>query len=144
MNSPQFMIAGDVEIPKKVTRINLLTPLSRYDFVTIVIDEDEETLLVSRVAPEELAIFEGAPLFQADSGEDENSVILRQVSLAYWPFDEDEQEDDEDDEDEASEEVSELAEDDEVEADDAESKERGFTVVSPRWWTEFTRKHRRG
>lgn len=139
MNSPHFVIAGDVDIPEGVTRINLITGLSRYDFATIGLDEDDDkTLFVRRVDPEELAAFKGV-LFQADSGDEENMVVLRQVSLLYWPFD-----DDEEDEDESGDEESESAEVSKAKSRSEDPTERGFTVVSPKWWEEFTRKHRRG
>jgi hypothetical protein len=130
MDSPYFMIAGDLDIPAEITRLNLITGLSRYDFATIAIDEeDEQTLLLRRVELEELATFEGV-LFQADSGDEANTVILRQVSMVYWPFEDDEEGDDVE------------SGDDEEEA--AKSTERSFTVVNSEWWDEFTRKHRRG
>ena len=137
MKSPHFVIAGDVDIPEGVTRINLITGLRRHDFATIGLDEDDnETLFIRRVDSEELATFEGV-LFQADSGDEENMVVLRQVSLLYWPFDDE-------DEDEAGDEESDSAEASKAKSQNEDPTERGFTVVSPQWWEEFTRKHRRG
>lgn len=134
MDSPPFMIAGDVDIPPEVTQIKLITPLSRYDFATIALnEEDKETLLVRRVDLAELATFDGI-LFQADSLEEEDSVVLREVSLAFWPYEEeeDEEEDEADDDDE----------DEETEEDEAVS-ERSFRVVTPDWWKDFVAEHRR-
>ena len=146
MKSPHFTIAGDVELPPEVKQILLVTPLSRYDFVTIGLsEEDEETLLVSRVEPEELATFDGL-LFQADSLDDENGVVLREVSLAFWPFEEDVDEDDEEeeDQDQDDDEAEASAEAEEDEGDEEEITDRGFRIVTPKWWREFTQKHRRG
>lgn len=131
MDSPPFMIAGDVDIPPEVTQIELITPLSRYDFATIALnEEDEETLLVRRVDLSELATFDGI-LFQADSLEEEDSVVLREVSLAFWPY--------EDEEDEEEEDLDEETEEDEDEA----VSERSSRVVTPDLWKGLIARHRR-
>lgn len=128
MDSPPFMIAGDVDIPPEVTQIELITPLSRYDFATIALnEEDEETLIVRRVDLAELATIDGI-LFQADSLEEENSIVLREVSLAFWPY--------EDEQDEESDEAT-------AEEGDEAVSERSFRVVTPDWWRDFVAKHRR-
>lgn len=135
MKSPHFTIAGDVELPAEVKQIHLVTPLSRYDFVTIALsEEDEDTLLVRRVDLDELATFDGL-LFQADSLDDEDGVVLREVSLAFWPFEE---------EDDGDQESDESAEADGEESDGEQATDRGFRVVTPEWWRDFTQKHRRG
>lgn len=127
MDSPPFMIAGDVHIPPEVTQIELITPLSRYDFATIALnEEDEETLLVRRVDLAELATFDGI-LFQVDSLEEEDSIVLREVSLAFWPYEGEEEDLDGETEEEEDEAVS----------------ERSFRVVTPDWWKDFIAKHRR-
>jgi hypothetical protein len=138
MRDPQFFIAGDVEIPDDVTEIMLVTPLSRYDFVTIEIGPDDK--LNVRVIPvEDLQEFDGV-LFQADTGFEENTVVLRQVDLNFWPFsetDEDETDEDEDgDEDGGN--------DDGDESDEGTTGLRPFKVVNAEWWEDYMRKHRRG
>jgi hypothetical protein len=126
MDSPSFIIAGDIEIPEGVTQVNLITPLSRYDFVTLDLSEDEDTLLVRRVSPDELATFTGV-LFQADSHEESGGIVLRQLSLLFWPFDDDEADETDDD-------------DDDGEPKPEEDGSRGFRVVSADWWNDYLRK----
>ena len=124
MDSATFIIAGDIEIPEGVVQVNLVTPLSRYDFVTLDLSEDEDVLIVRRVSPEELATFTGI-LFQADSHEDEDGIVLRQMSLSFWPFDHGATQPEGDDDDEPN---------------PAEDRSRGFKVVSQDWWNEYLRK----
>ena len=125
MDSPSFIIAGDIEIPEGVVRVNLVTPLSRYDFVTLELSEEDDVLIVRRVSPKELATFTGI-LFQADSHEEENGIVLRQMSLSFWPFDDDE--------------ATHPEGDDDDEPNPEEDRSRGFRVVSPDWWNEYLRK----
>lgn len=152
MRDPQFFIAGDVEIPDDVTEIMLVTPLSRYDFATIEIGPDDK--LNIRVIPvEDLQEFDGV-LFQADTGFEENTVVLRQVDLNFWPFsetDEDETDEDEgEDEDEDEDKDEDGDEDEDGGNDEGDQSEVGttglrpFKVVNAEWWEDYMRKHRRG
>lgn len=125
MDSPSFIIAGDIEIPEGVMQVHLITPLSRYDFVTLELSEDEDALLVRRVSPDELATFTGV-LFQADSHEESDAIVLRQLSLLFWPFDDDGAEEPDDDGDD--------------EPKPEEDGSRGFRVVSADWWNDYLRK----
>ena len=124
MDSATFIIAGDIEIPEGVVQVSLVTPLSRYDFVTLDLSEDEDVLIVRRVSPKELATFTGI-LFQADSHEDKDGIVLRQMSLSFWPFDD---------------EATQPEGDDDDEPKPKEDRSRGFRVVSPDWWNEYLRK----
>jgi hypothetical protein len=80
--------------------------MTAYGFVTAE-RIDEKTVLLSEVALANLQSFEGI-LFQVEyeeQGEDgEESIVLRQVQMFFWPWDDDE----------------EFAEEDEVDGEDTD------------------------
>ncbi len=65
--------------------------IARYSFVTAEkSSKDEKTVIVSPVHPKDLSEFEGL-LFQIDINEEEDVVILRQVQMFFWPWEDDEE-----------------------------------------------------
>ena len=51
---------------------------------------DDTTVIISPVDPKDLSEFEGL-LFQIDINEEEDVVILRQVQMFFWPWEDDEE-----------------------------------------------------
>jgi hypothetical protein len=51
---------------------------------------DDKTVIISPVDPKDLSEFEGL-LFQIDINEEEDVVILRQVQMFFWPWEDDEE-----------------------------------------------------
>ena len=123
MSQPPITIMGRLVIPTDTTRIDLVTPLSRYDFATVELG-DHDRLIIRRVPLEELPIFAGW-LFQADSHEEIEGVILREVELFLWPFSDNE-------DDEAYDYESNVGM-------VAASSPLGVTVVNTLRWREFYR-----
>ena len=65
---------------------------------------DDTTVIISPVDPKDLSEFEGL-LFQIDINEEEDVVILRQVQMFFWPWDDDEEFEEMDSPDDESENV---------------------------------------
>jgi hypothetical protein len=118
MESWPMMIAGDVDYSSEATQVKLVTELGRYDFATVEKAPDG-SVLIRKVPPKDLQDFEG-PLFQADSDDELQAIVLRQVQLFYWPFDDDESDESEEDH----------------EGPDA-TLVRKFMVEPNKWWMDF-------
>jgi hypothetical protein len=86
---PQFQIEGESEIFETAEDIDVNGELSRYSFVTAEKREDNVVVL-SPVELKDLPDFEGL-LFQLDVNEEEDAVILRQVQMFFWPWEDDEE-----------------------------------------------------
>lgn len=86
---PQFQIEGDAELFETADDIDVNGEISRYSFVTAEKSEGNVVVL-SPVDLKDLAGFEGL-LFQVDVDEAEDVVILRQVQMFFWPWDDDEE-----------------------------------------------------
>jgi hypothetical protein len=88
---PQFQIEGEAEIFEATDEIDIQGEIARYSFVTAEKSaSDEKTVIISPVDPKDLSEFEGL-LFQIDVNEEEDVVILRQVQMFFWPWEDDEE-----------------------------------------------------
>lgn len=88
---PQFQIEGEAEIFDAADEIDIRGEIARYSFVTAEKSAaDDTTVVISAVQPQDLAEFEGL-LFQIDIDEKEDLVILRQVQMFFWPWEDDEE-----------------------------------------------------
>jgi hypothetical protein len=88
---PQFQIEGEAEIFEAADEIDIHGEIASYSFVTAESSShDEKTVIVSPVQPKDLSEFEGL-LFQIDINEEEDVVILRQVQMFFWPWEDDEE-----------------------------------------------------
>ena len=88
---PQFQIEGEVEIFDATDEIDIHGEIARYSFVTAEKSaSDDKTVIISPVDPKDLSEFEGL-LFQIDINEEEDVVILRQVQMFFWPWEDDEE-----------------------------------------------------
>lgn len=99
---PQFHIQGDAEAFENAEAFEVAGEMQPYGFVTAE-RVDDVTVLITEVHPRYLQSFEG-PLFQVtiepaeegeEDGEEEESIVLRQVQMFFWPWD-GEEEDEED------------------------------------------------
>ena len=86
---PQFQIEGEAEIFETADDIDVHGEISRYSFVTAEKGEGNVVVL-SPVELKDLPDFEGL-LFQVDVDEEEDVVILRQVQMFFWPWEDDEE-----------------------------------------------------
>lgn len=87
----QFQIEGDAEIFEAADEIDVHGEIARYSFVTAEKSAgDDKMVVISQVHPKDLADFEGL-LFQIDVNEEEDVVILRQVQMFFWPWEDDEE-----------------------------------------------------
>ncbi len=91
---PQFHIQGDTDAFENAESFEIQGEMSRHGFVTAE-RTDEQTVLISEVHLKDLQAFDG-PLFQVDIDEEEDSVILRQVQMFFWPWEDDEEFEDQD------------------------------------------------
>lgn len=88
---PQFQIEGEAEIFDAAEEIDVRGEIARYAFVTAEKSAgDDKTVVITAVDPKDLSEFEGL-LFQIDINEDEDLVILRQVQMFFWPWEDDEE-----------------------------------------------------
>lgn len=88
---PEFQIEGEAELFETAEEIDIRGEIARYSFVTAEKSSgDETTLVISQVDPKDLPDFEGL-LFQIDINEEEDIVILRQVQMFFWPWEDDEE-----------------------------------------------------
>ncbi|MFM7205428.1 MAG: hypothetical protein ACKO4T_01985 [Planctomycetaceae bacterium] len=88
---PQFQIEGEAEIFDNADEIDIHGEIARYSFVTAEKSAgDDKTVIISLVDPKDLSEFEGL-LFQIDVNEEEDVVILRQVQMFFWPWEDDEE-----------------------------------------------------
>jgi hypothetical protein len=83
-------IEGEAEIFETAEDIDVHSDISRYSFVTAEKGEGNVVVL-SPVELKDLPDFEGL-LFQVDVDEEEEDVvILRQVQMFFWPWEDDEE-----------------------------------------------------
>lgn len=88
---PQFQIEGEAEIFDAAEEIDIRGEVARHSFVTAEKSPDDATtVVISPVDPKDLPDFEGL-LFQIDVNEEEDVVILRQVQMFFWPWEDDEE-----------------------------------------------------
>lgn len=88
---PHFEIEGDAEMFEDADDIDVRGEIARYAFVTAEKSGDgDDTVVITEVHPKDLAEFEG-PLFQIDVNEEEDVVILRQVQMFFWPWEDDDE-----------------------------------------------------
>ncbi len=88
---PQFQIEGEAAIFDAADEIDIHGEIARYSFVTAEKSAaDDKTVIISAVEPQDLGEFEGL-LFQIDVDEKEDLVILRQVQMFFWPWEDDEE-----------------------------------------------------
>jgi hypothetical protein len=88
---PQFQIEGEAEVFEDAEEIDIQGEIARYCFVTAEKSaSDDKTVIIKPVAMKDLSEFEGV-LFQIDINEEEDAVILREVQMAFWPWDDDEE-----------------------------------------------------
>ena len=87
----QFQIEGEAEIFENAEEIDVQGEIARHSFVTAEASPgDDKTVIITEVDPKDLSDFEGL-LFQIDVNEEEDLVILRQVQMFFWPWDDDEE-----------------------------------------------------
>ena len=95
---PHFPIQGDSDAFDDAVNVEVQGELNPWGFVTAE-RIDEKTVLLTEVPLAELQSYDGI-LFQVEyeeAGEDgEDSIVLRQVQMFFWPWDDDEEFDDED------------------------------------------------
>jgi hypothetical protein len=88
---PQFQIEGEAEIFDAAEEIDVRGEIARHSFVTAEKSpSDDTTVIITSVDPKDLSEFEGL-LFQIDINEEEDLVILRQVQMFFWPWEDDEE-----------------------------------------------------
>lgn len=88
---PQFQIEGEAAIFDDADEIDIRGEIARHSFVTAEkAAGNDKTVVISEVEPQALSEFEGL-LFQIDIDEEEDVVILRQVQMFFWPWDDDEE-----------------------------------------------------
>ena len=88
---PQFQIEGEAEVFDAAEEIDVRGEIARYSFVTAEESaDDDKAVIITAVDPKDLSEFEGL-LFQIDINEDEDLVILRQVQMFFWPWEDDEE-----------------------------------------------------
>jgi len=88
---PQFQVEGDAEIFEAADEIDIQGEIACHSFVTAEKSaESDATVVISPVHPKDLNGFEGL-LFQIDVNEEEDLVILRQVQMFFWPWEDDEE-----------------------------------------------------
>jgi len=84
---PQFQIEGESELFEAADDIDVNGEISRYSFVTAE-KGDGNVVMLTPVELRDLPDFEGL-LFQVDVDEAEDVVILRQVQMFFWPWEDD-------------------------------------------------------
>jgi hypothetical protein len=84
---PQFQIEGESELFEAAEDIDVNGEISRYSFVTAE-KGDGNVVMLTPVELRDLPDFEGL-LFQVDVDEAEDVVILRQVQMFFWPWEDD-------------------------------------------------------
>ncbi len=88
---PEFQIEGDAGLFEAAEEIDIRGEIARHSFVTAEKSPgDDATVIISSVDPKDLPDFEGL-LFQIDIHEAEDVLILRQVQMFFWPWEDDEE-----------------------------------------------------
>ena len=86
---PQFDIQGDAEFFENIEEIDINGDIARFSFVTAEKGADK-SVIITPVHPKDLETFDGL-LFQIDINEEEDVVILKQIQMFFWPWDDDEE-----------------------------------------------------
>jgi hypothetical protein len=86
---PQFQIEGEAELFEAADDIDVTGDICRYGFVSAELG-DGKVVMLTPVELKDLPGFEGL-LFQVDVDEAEDIVILRQVQMFFWPWEDDEE-----------------------------------------------------
>jgi hypothetical protein len=84
---PEFQIEGETDLFDAADDIDVNGEISRYSFVTAE-KGSGNVVVLSPVELKDLPDFEGI-LFQVDVNEEEDVVILRQVQMFFWPWEDD-------------------------------------------------------
>ena len=88
---PQFQVEGDAEIFEAADEIDIQGEIACHSFVTAEKAAGNDTTVIIRaVEPKDLAGFDGL-LFQVDIDEEQDVVILTQVQMFFWPWEDDEE-----------------------------------------------------
>ena len=95
---PEIQIHGETAMFEEADQIDVADDIAQYSFVT---DDPAPggTLLIRSVDPKDLPTFDG-PLFMMDVDEAEDLIILKQVQMFFWPWEDDEEFEDTDEDDE--------------------------------------------
>lgn len=97
---PEFQIEGESELFENAEEIAVDGEISRYSFVTAEPGQNNDVVLTP-VELKDLPDFEGL-LFQVDVDQEEDAIILRQVQMFFWPWEDDEDYEDMDSPDDES------------------------------------------
>ncbi len=84
---PSLIIYGDTSLFENAGSIETRDDLVRHMFVTLEPSPDQ-TLWIRAVPLEALAGFKGT-VYQLDRDEKQDAIILRQVSMSFWPWGDD-------------------------------------------------------
>jgi len=88
---PEFQIDGDAGLFEDAEDIDVDGEIARYSFVTAEkAAGNDTTVMIRAVEPKDLAGFDGL-LFQVDIDEEQDVVILTQVQMFFWPWEDDEE-----------------------------------------------------
>ena len=89
----QFQIEGEADLFDAAEEIDIQGEVSCYSFVTAEKSAlDYKTVIIKPVALSALSDFDGL-LYQIDFDEEEDLVILREVQMFFWPWEDDDYED---------------------------------------------------
>lgn len=86
---PEFQIEGEAELFETADDIDVNGDICRYGFVTAE-RGDGNVVVLTPVELKDLRGFDGL-LFQVDVDESADVVILRQVQMFFWPWEDDEE-----------------------------------------------------
>ena len=89
----QFQIEGEADLFDAAEEIDIQGEVSCYSFVTAEKSaSDDKTVIIKPVALSALSDFDGL-LYQIDFYDEEDLVILREVQMFFWPWEDDDYED---------------------------------------------------
>ena len=86
---PHFEIQGDTDLFESADEIDVNGDIACHSFVTAEKAADN-TVVISTVELKDLATFDGL-LFQVDIDEEADAVVLTQVQMFFYPWDDDEE-----------------------------------------------------
>lgn len=86
---PEFLVEGEAELFETAEDIDVNGEICRYGFVTAE-RGDGNVVVLTPVELKDLRGFDGL-LFQVDVEESADVVILRQVQMFFWPWEDDEE-----------------------------------------------------
>ncbi|MGI9176850.1 MAG: hypothetical protein ACR2IT_03225 [Pirellulales bacterium] len=98
---PHFEIQGDTDLFETADEIDVNGDIACHSFVTAEKTADN-TVVISTVELKDLPTFDGL-LFQVDIDEEADAVVLTQVQMFFYPWDDDEEFEDVDAPDEGTE-----------------------------------------